>query len=182
MANNKGFTLIEIIIVVIVLGVLSIFGFRFLSTAIHTYSMMQKQKTLYDEAAMAMERISRELRDASTITTATGSTLEFTKSHGSPEETSTYDITFQLSGATLQRVGSSTVSLAENVKASGFTVTRVTPTPPPVREEITITLTLESGEANITLRSYICPKNLAYPVEEKPSGRNFGGCWQENFQ
>ncbi|HUV51113.1 MAG TPA: prepilin-type N-terminal cleavage/methylation domain-containing protein, partial [Anaerolineae bacterium] len=60
-ANNKGFTLIEIIIVIIVLGVLSVFGFSFISTAVHTYSMMEKQKSLFDQAAMAMERISREL-------------------------------------------------------------------------------------------------------------------------
>lgn len=141
---------------------------------------MEKQKSLFDQATMAMERISRELRDASTITTATGSTLEFTKSHGSPEETTIYDITFQLSGTTLQRVGTTTVNFADNV--STFDVTRVTPAPPPDREEITITLTLEEGAANITLRSYICPKNLAYPDEEKPSGRNLGGHWQENFQ
>ena len=187
MANNKGFTLIEIIIVIIVLAILSIFGFHFLSTGIHTYSMMEKQKGLFDQAAMVMERISRELRDAESITTpasgASGSTLTFTKSHGTLEETTTYAITFQCPDTTLQRIGSTTpatVNLADNV--STFTVTRVTPTPPPVREEITISLTLESGEASITLQSYICPKNLPFPDSDAPSGRNFGGNWKENIQ
>ena len=181
MSNNKGFTLIKIIIVIIVLGVLSVFGFSFISTAIHTYSMMEKQKGLFDQAAMVMERISRELRDAESITTpasgASGSTLEFTKSHGTDEDSDT-SISFELSGTTLQRLGTDTVNLADNVNT--FTVSNSS-------NEITISLTLESGEANITLRSYICPKNLAYPCPAPPdpcapSGRNFGGHWQENFQ
>jgi len=173
--NNKGFTLIEIIIVIVVLGVLSVFGFSFISTAVHTYSKMEKQKSLFDQAVMAMERISRELRDASTITTATGSTLEFTKSHGTPQETITYDITFQLSGTTLQRIGSTTpatVDIADNV--TGFTVTNSS-------NEITISLTLESGDANITLQSYIYPKNLAF-AGDAYAGRNFAGDWEEHIQ
>lgn len=179
--GNKGFTLIEIITVVVIMAVLGIFGYRFLSTSVHTYSMMEKQKSLYDEASMAMERISRELRDASTITTpasgGSGSTLTFTKSHYTLEETvdETDDITFQLSGTTLQRVGSTTVNLAEKVDT--FTAARGTSP----ADEITITLTLEetTGE-NITLRSYVYPKNL--PSTDVGAGRNFWGHWQENFQ
>lgn len=179
MRKNKGFTLIEIIVVIVIMAVLGVFGYRFLSTSMHTYSMMEKQKGLLDEAAMAMERISRELRDANSISSptsgSTSSTLTFTKSHGSPEETSTYDITFQLFSGTLQRVGSTTVNLAEAV--SVFTAERGT------SEEITIFLTLQEGTGEqITLQSYICPKNLPYPDPEAPSGRNFGGCWEEDFQ
>ncbi|MBU4287568.1 MAG: prepilin-type N-terminal cleavage/methylation domain-containing protein [Proteobacteria bacterium] len=174
--NNKGFTLIEIIIVIIVLAILSIFGFHFLSTGIHTYSMMEKQKGLFDQATMVMERISRELRDAKIITTATGSTLTFTKSHGTLEETTTYVITFQCPSTTLQRIGSTTpatVNLADNVTA--FTVTNSS-------NEITISLTLESGGASITLRSYIYPKNLPFTNPAAPSGRNFGGSWEEDIE
>ena len=196
MANNKGFTLIEIIIVIIVLGILSVFGFHFISTGIHTYSMMEKQKGLFDQATMVMERISRELRDATPDTDSitissptsgnTSSTLTFTKSHGTGQDSDTEDISFQLDGSTLKRVGTATVNLADNV--STFDVTRVTPTPPPDREEITITLTLETGEASITLQSYICPKNLACEaykvggVTVGRKGRNFGGHWKEDIE
>lgn len=174
--NQKGFTLIEIIIVIIVIGVLSVFGFHFISTGIHTYSMMEKQKGLFDQATMVMERISRELRDADSISAPTsgdtGSTLTFTTSNATPQDSDT-GISFQLSGTTLQRVGSSTVNLADNVDT--FSVTNSS-------NGITITLTLESGDANITLQSYIYPKNLAYPDPEAPSGRNFGGNWEEHIQ
>jgi len=183
MANNKGFTLIEIIIVIIVLAILSIFGFHFLSTGIHTYSMMEKQKGLFDQATMVMERISRELRDANTISSPTsGDTsyahLTFTKSHGTLEETTTYDISFQLSGTTLRRIGSTTpatVTLADNVVEGSIPFLNSS-------NEITITLTLESGEANITLRSYIYPKNLAFSNPAAPSGRDFGGSWEEDIE
>ena len=177
--GNKGFTLIEIVIVIVIMSVLGIFGYQFLATSVHTYSMMEKQKSLYDEAAMAMERISRELRDAESITTpgagGSGSTLTFTKSHGTPEDTET-NITFQLSSGTLQRDGSGDpVNLAE--KVSAFTVSRGSS---PYENETTIVLTLsESTGESVTLRTKICPKNLPYP--DPPAGRNYGGDWEEDF-
>ena len=196
MANNKGFTLIEIIIVIIVLGVLSVFGFSFISTAIHTYSKMEKQKSLFDQATMVMERISRELRDAESITTPittpgdseeSGPILTFTKSHYTLEEEDdeTDVITFRLSDSTLERDGSTTdVPLADNV--SIFTAARVTTFDPDdkvILDEITITLTLqETGAGEVTLRSYICPKNLAFAGDDDYSGRHFGGDWEEDIQ
>jgi prepilin-type N-terminal cleavage/methylation domain-containing protein len=178
--GNQGFTLIEIIIVVVILGVLGIFSYQFLITSVRTYSTIEKQKSLYDEAAMAMERMSRELRDASSISSpasgGTGSSLSFTKSHGSPQEATTYDITFQLSSGTLQRVGSITANLAERVSA--FTVSRVTS---PSLEEMTIVLTLsETTGESVTLRTKIYPKNLPYASPR--AGRNFEGDWEEGFQ
>ena len=189
MWKNKGFTLIEIITAVVIMAVLGIFGYRFLSTSVHTYSMMEKQKSLYDEAAMAMERISRELRDAESISVpasgASGSTLvTFTKSHLSPAEPATYTtITFELTSGILERTaegtptGTHTENLAE--KVSTFTVARGTSP----ADEITITLTLQetTGES-ITLRSYIYPKNLDYATPQTPSGRNFMGQWEEDIQ
>ncbi|MDA3824165.1 MAG: hypothetical protein PF450_16350 [Bacteroidales bacterium] len=158
--------------------------------------MMEKQKGLFDQATMVMERISRELRDAESISEpvdgASGSTLTFTKSHGTGEEV--YDnvtdiITFQLSAldSTLlerertTKVGTTTVTLADNV--STFTAGRVTSGADSEKEEITITLTLqEAGAGEVKLRSYICPKNLYYPDADVPAGRNFGGDWEEHIQ
>jgi prepilin-type N-terminal cleavage/methylation domain-containing protein len=66
--SNMGFTLIEIITVIVVLGILSGFTFSFIDNAVKTYSIGSKQRMLYQEAAVAMEKITRELRSAQWFT------------------------------------------------------------------------------------------------------------------
>jgi prepilin-type N-terminal cleavage/methylation domain-containing protein len=65
--NKKGFTLIEIVTVIVVLGILSVFTFSFIDNAVKTYMIGSRQRMLYQEASYAMERITRELRDASNV-------------------------------------------------------------------------------------------------------------------
>jgi prepilin-type N-terminal cleavage/methylation domain-containing protein len=65
--NSHGFTLIEIITVIVVLGILSVFTFSFIDNAVKTYMIGSKQRMLYQEVSYAMERITRELRDAGNV-------------------------------------------------------------------------------------------------------------------
>ena len=65
--SNKGFTLIEIVTVIVVLGILSVFTFSFIDNAVKTYMIGSKQRMLYQEASYIMERITRELRDARSV-------------------------------------------------------------------------------------------------------------------
>jgi MSHA biogenesis protein MshO len=67
LTNNKGFTLIEIVIVIIVMSIVGVFTFSFLANSAKTYQMMRDQRDLHQEAAYVVERISRELRDATCI-------------------------------------------------------------------------------------------------------------------
>jgi prepilin-type N-terminal cleavage/methylation domain-containing protein len=91
---NKGFTLIEMVLVVIVLAILS--GFAF--SAIRSYSELYADTRggyVYGEAAAVLERITRELRDAGDVDkenpanfappTYTASYINFSLTHGTPQ-------------------------------------------------------------------------------------------------
>jgi prepilin-type N-terminal cleavage/methylation domain-containing protein len=78
--SNKGFTLIEIVTVIVVLGTLSVFTFSFIDNAVKMYAIGSKQRMLYQEVSYAMERITRELRDARSVSRdSIGQTLTITK-------------------------------------------------------------------------------------------------------
>lgn len=64
MMDNKGFTLIEIVTVLVVLGIIGGFGMSFLIDNSRTYQMMKVQGELYQDGVYAMERISRDITDA----------------------------------------------------------------------------------------------------------------------
>lgn len=176
--NKKGFTLIEIIVVIVILSIISAITIKFLVDSLRIYTMAVKQKTLFDEGKLAMERMCRDLRDARTLTTpaagGSGSTLRFTRDNATAQDSSGEDIRFILSGTTLRKRKSLPsgvlVDLASNV--STFIVSRAT------TNELTITLTLSltSGE-RITLRTSVYPKNLA----DSTTYKNYFQNWQEEI-
>jgi prepilin-type N-terminal cleavage/methylation domain-containing protein len=136
-AGQAGFTLIEVIIVVILTGILGSYTFYILSGSTRTFATMATRKERADDAVLALDKISREVRDAKTVTsppdTAEVSTLTFTKKNASGNDTST-SITYTLvtdssafiissSGNELQRQsGAGTSVVAKNV--SSFAVSK----------------------------------------------------------
>jgi prepilin-type N-terminal cleavage/methylation domain-containing protein len=62
--NEKGFTLIEIVIVIVVLTIIGGFTMSFLISNSRTYQMMRVQRELYQDSVYMMERISRDITDA----------------------------------------------------------------------------------------------------------------------
>ncbi len=69
--ENKGFTMIELVMVIVVLSILGLFTFSFIDNAIRTYMLVREQSPLYADGAYIMERITRELSDATTVDTTT---------------------------------------------------------------------------------------------------------------
>ena len=176
---SKGFTLIEIIIVIVILSIVSGITIKFLIDSLKIYTMTVNQKTLFDEGKMALERMCRDIRDAKSMTVpasgGSGNTITFqrTNATGAGQDLANEIITYRLSGSAIQREKASYSLpyplLASNV--SVFTVTRGA-----TNDEITIMLTLLLGTGeNITLQTKVYPKNLPTSSTYK----NFKEYWRE---
>ena len=176
--SSKGFTLFEIIVVMVILSIVAAISIYFVVNSLKVHTMTVNQKVLFDEGKLALERMCREIRDARVITLpaagGSGSLITFTRTHATAQDSADESITFQLTGSTLEKVKASpaaTSSMAGNVSA--FTVTRGA-----TDDEIKIVLNLSlvSGE-NVTLQTKVYPKNLA----ESSTHKNFFQNWQEEM-
>jgi prepilin-type N-terminal cleavage/methylation domain-containing protein len=179
---QRGFTLIEIIVVIVILCIVSGITIKFLVDSMRIYTMTVDQKTLFDEGKLALERMCRDLRDANSITTpisggssSSGTLLSFTRTHATAQDSAGDTIQFILSSGTLQRKAAArpTVDLASYVTA--ITVTRGTSPD----NEITISLTLSRTTSGVTLSvplsTKVNPKN--FPTDT--TYKNFKSYWNE---
>jgi len=160
--NKKGFTLIEIVAVIVVLSILAGFTFSFIEYAIRTYLIGNRQSTLHQEASYIIERITRELRDmgdpARWSNGTTYDILQFSKSHGTPLDSNT-NITFLREASTgilYRRTGGTSRRIGQNV--TQFVITRTSSSG--CDRSITVQITLIDGDQAVTLGSSVAPKNL----------------------
>jgi len=176
-AFEKGFTLIEIVVVIVILAMASAIMIYFLINSLKVYTMTVNQKTLFDEGKLALERMVRDIQDARSITTpaagGSGNAIVFQRHNATAQDGLDENLTFQLTGTTLEKVKTSpaaTSPLASNV--SSFTVSRGAGG----NDEITllITLSLGSGE-NVTLQTKVYPKNFI----KSPTYKNYYDNWRE---
>jgi len=171
--SSKGFTLIEIIIVIVILSIVSAISIKFLVDSLQIYTMTVNQKTLFDEGKLALERMCRDIRDANSITGTTAASITFIRTHptGAGQDTANETITYRLIGSNLEKVKASTpYVIAGNVSA--FTVTRG------ADEEIKMVLTLSLGTGeNVTLQTKVYPKNLT----DNPTYKSFSTNWEEEI-
>lgn len=174
--SHSGFTLIEMIIVVVILSTVAAFTIYFLVDSVRLYSQTVNQKALLDEGRLALERIGRDLRDAQSVSSPPAGTsansISFIRTHATAGDGINENITFRLSGNILEKVKTQPVavrSLAENV--SNFTVTRDA-----ASAEIKLVLSLSRGSGErVTLQTKVYPRNLA----ANPIYKNFFTNWQE---
>lgn len=105
MNMRKGFTLIELIIVIVISSMVGVFTFSFIYSSIQTYRLMRTQSQIYQEASYVLDRITRELRDATYNLSSTRG-ISFTKAHQTPADSNTF-VRYYQSGASLFRCSDS---------------------------------------------------------------------------
>ncbi len=63
-AQNKGFTLVELIVTIVLVGILSSLGGRLISRPIEGYIDLERRTELVDQAQVAVARMRRDIRSA----------------------------------------------------------------------------------------------------------------------
>jgi prepilin-type N-terminal cleavage/methylation domain-containing protein len=165
---NKGFTLIEMIITIVVLGILGVFTFAFFGNYMSTYTQMRDRRNLHQEAVYILERIARELRDATTVTSTSPLSFQIPSSALATGGDTSTTISYSLSGTQLNRTGNTSGSILMGDNINAFTVTAITS---PVTNCYRITV--QRGTESYT--TAVCPKNI-------PSGSSgFGGNYADVF-
>ena len=197
--SNKGFTLIEIVTVIVVLGILSVFTFSFIDNAVKTYVIGSKQRMLYQEASYIMERISRELRDANQIFASTSNGLYiWPKAHSGVMDTNRY-VRYWVQNGNLVRTSSvSSIGTGTDRLIGGHVTLFNSGTNHPIPPNwvclnnmpdclVSITLTLTDANIplsdplakSVTLNVSISPKNNQTSLY---SGRTFNGDYEDVIQ
>lgn len=166
MYNKKGFSLIEYIMVVVIMGVLIAIGAPLVFEAADAWLVQSKRKDMSESAKIAMDRITREIRriqSKTSVTSASSSSFRFTDIDGR-------DITFDTSSSTLRRAENSAVNtLADNVNSFSLTyydangaaiaVPSVSPGQTNIKR-IEINLIFSYGGTQLNFQSQVSPRRL----------------------
>jgi len=119
--NNKGYTLIEIIIVIVILGVIGAFTFQMVAAGVQAFKKSSARKDLLDQGRLALERMVRELRDGKEITDCSSNSITFKKAHPAQAADNIEEVKFELVGTDLKRVGDPSGTAQTAVLASNVT-------------------------------------------------------------
>jgi prepilin-type N-terminal cleavage/methylation domain-containing protein len=179
-----GFTLMEMIITIVILSVIALFTFTFFIDLTKVYTSMESQRDIHQEAAYISERISREIRDAKSVSIS-GSNIVILRSHAiATDSVSNVYVRFRLSGTDLYRdSGPSGAGYTVN-KIIGRNITNFTAAPTgilPQNTAVQVAISLSQGSLTQSYVAYVCPKNYTATGSCLFTGRDFGGCYEDRI-
>jgi prepilin-type N-terminal cleavage/methylation domain-containing protein len=166
MKKEKGFTLIEVIIVITIVGIVSVIIGSMLLGVVKAWTFKINRNDILWDGRLAMDRMTREIRtikDSTSVTTASAAQFRFT-------DTGNKDITYSLSSTNLNRTENGAANLlAANLSAFTFTYYNssdavipsptVSPSATDIRR-VKINLTLTKNGQDVYLQSDVSTKNF----------------------
>ncbi|MBF0415778.1 MAG: prepilin-type N-terminal cleavage/methylation domain-containing protein [Magnetococcales bacterium] len=146
-AMTAGFTLLEMVMVIAVLGIIAGVGAPVMLAGYRAYFLGSDVQQLDTTGRMAMERILRELREAdnATLSVGSGSSITFKDKSGT-----TLSFSYSSATKTLKR---NTDTLAGNVSGMVFKVIAGT------LKTVEVTMTLSASAQNLVLYAKVTPRN-----------------------
>ena len=122
--SQKGFTLIEIIITLVLLGIISVVTIQFVSSSAEVGQIQTERNQLVSEARLAMEAMTREIRfavPASVVTTVVSITFDKQFPYLQDATVAAIDYTYNPAAQVIQRTGGAVSTVATQVSAFAIT-------------------------------------------------------------
>jgi prepilin-type N-terminal cleavage/methylation domain-containing protein len=158
--SHRGFTLIEMIMVILILGIIIAMSSTLLTQGLDTFSTGENIMNANWQGQLAMERMARDIlsvRSPADMTTLGASNFAFTDSNNNT-------LSYSLSGTSLNLTqNGSTAILADGIQSLGFSYfdkNDAATTTPTLARFIRVTINVTQGNANYTLTTGIYPRNL----------------------
>ena len=122
--NEAGFTLLEIVITVVLLGIISVVTIQFVSSSAEVGQIQTERNKLVNEARLVMETMTREIRYAvppSVVATAVSITFDKQFPYLQDATVAGIDYTYNPAAQVIQRTGGAVSTVATQVSAFAIT-------------------------------------------------------------
>lgn len=156
--RNRGATLIEMVIVIIILGIIFTTGTTLFDYAFKTGFIVKDEQQARSRARFALERMSDELRNARSATSADlspqSNQITFTTNDG-------VSITYSIVGTDLMRNSQILAAGASNLSFTYLKEDNTTTVTASEVRCIVISITFTKNDSSVPLTSTVCPRNYA---------------------
>lgn len=169
--TKKAFTLTELIVITALLSIMTVVIAVVFLTGLKAWSSGLNRTGIREEGSIAMERMMRDLSQASNITAATAATITFTADVDNDSVNETVTFSRDVDNNLIRTVDGSAITLTPNAQALAFSYTdlnntSIVPASQADRDTIrvvTMALTMSKSGETYTLSSSAYTRNQALP-------------------